>query len=875
MITLAVRGVLARRAQSLIAILGLAVTLVGFSGLVAGADSTTARLDGDIRTAWDTPFDLLVRPPGTAERLERTAGLVRPNYVSGIHGGITGVQLADVRAVPGVRLAAPLAAVGAVSWPSAYEVRLPPPVRGRVSVHRVTASVTGQAGLSAYPVETRYVVIAPRGRLVFESARLTVPGRSRAVSCSYPVNCFAGTVCFHGECARGQYPGTDDARYYLPLLQPVQVAGIDPRAEARLTGLDRCVTTGRHLTAADRLTPTENPEPAEVFPVLASSTTFLDQALHVQVDSARLRGTDPGSVSRWTRTDRRTVGLDRLYRDYLAGSVHDYLDTWPVWSAGDVRYRTVGRDHLAAEPVPADPGIYQRANSFLEVGTSESLLVPPEVADPWLRPVTEHADTERPAVGSAYRSKIWDVVGQYDPACLAGFDPLAGATLEAYAAPDVRLPDGRRITPSRAIGDYVASPPLLLTTLRGARWLADPQRYAGQPGDAYISVIRVRVSGTGRPGPLAQRRLVAAAVAVHDRTGLRVDVVKGASTRTVRVDLPAGTFGRPAVTVQEQWSVKGAALRFSVAVRGQDRALLWLLLGGAGVLVGQAAFVAVRQRRTQLAVLRALGWSPLRVATLVELETLVVGLTAGAAAVLGAVATGRLVTVSPAVVLAAPALGLVVAGLAGLPSAWAASRGSTVAAMSGGQPVRRSRPPATTAGLAVRELRRAWPVETAVAVLAVAMGAGLVGLVVLVAAGFRARLDTTVLGVALQAQVRPFHLVLASLTLALGAAAAAQVVLLGWLSRRPQLGVLRALGWSGHRLAGLVCWQAAVTAVCGLAVAAPGVLVCAVALRSPASSTAQALAVTAASCLAAGAVAAAGPGLVALRTPALRLLARP
>jgi putative ABC transport system permease protein len=819
-------------------------------------------------------FRLAGTSNGLVGTVERTGGLIRPNYVSGIHGGITMAQLAEIRAVPGVTLAAPLAAVGAVNWPSAFQVPLSS-AGARILVYRIRSLITGQAGLSHYPVEKRYVVIAPKGRLEFESGLLTVPGHAGPILCSYPVNCFAGTVCFGGHCSHGQYPSSSDASYYLPLLQPVQVAGIDPRAEAKLTGLRRCLRAGRLLSGRDRPTPAEDPEPAEVLPVMASDEAFLDQVLHVDVAAAAIGAHDePRSLRGWKHVERRQVSLQSLYRRYLATSIHDYLDQWPIWSAGDVRYRTIGPDHLAAQPVVHD-GIYRRVNTFQEVGIDDSVLIPPEVADPWLRYVTEHADTQPPGEGAPYRSKIWDVVGRYDPSCLPGFNTLAGATLEAYAAPDVRLSDGRRITPSRAMSDYVASPPLLLTTLAGARWLADPSRYEGQPGNAFISVIRVRVADTSTPGQALQARLAAAAAAIQDRTGLQVDIVKGASTRTISVDLPRGRFGRPALTVEEQWSAKGVALTFFQAVQDQDRALLALLLIDACLLVGQASYLAIHQRRSQLAVLRAHGWSPLQLACLVELETLIIGLAAGLTALLVALPILHLLQIPIVAATWAPPLGVGIAGLAALPAARTASRGSAVAAMAGVHPVRESRPPSTAAGLAARELRRTWPIETAIAVLAVASGTALVGLVVLVAAGFRSQLDTTVLGTALNTQVRPFQVVLAGLTLALGSAAAAQVVLLAWLSRRHQLGVLKALGWSGRRLGSLVCCQALILGSGGAALASPVVVAGAELLDAPAGSVVLALAATIAGCLAATMVAAVGPGLLALRVPARTLLEAP
>jgi hypothetical protein len=877
-IRLAVVGLVARRLQSLIVLIGLAVTLISFVGLSAGVQSTTAQLTGDLGQAWDTPFDLLIRPAGSAEQLELRDGLVRPNYVSGIHGGITVAELEDIRDVPGVSVAAPLATVGAVNWPSAYQVPLAShataPGGDGPSVFRVTSAITGQAGLSTYPVETRYIVVAPTGELNFQSGALTIPGASAPIRCGYPVNCFAGTVCFDGECIAGRYPSVEDANYYLPLLQPIQVAGIDPIAEDQLTALGACMTSGRLLGSDDAPSPTEDPEPAELLPVIASDTLFLDQVLDVDVATAPL-GSALGvaQITDWTNLGDRQVSLQELYREYLDTSVHDYLDPWPIWTAGEVRYADVGPDHLRAEPVSPDLEIYDRVNTFQEVGLQDSVLIPPETADPWLRPVTEHADPEPPGVGSSYRSKIWDVTGHYDPGCLSGFDPLAGASMEAYSAPDVRTPDGELITPSRTLSDYVASPPMLLTTLAGAAWLADPDHYAGQPGDAFISVIRVRVAGTEEPGAESQSRLKAVAAAIQERTGLQVDIVKGASTRTIGVDLPAGTFGRPALTVSEQWSVKGVAVTFLRAVSAQDGALLALLLVAAGLLVGQGSYIAVRQRRFELARLRALGWSPLRLAGLIEVESLVLGLGAGLLALIVALPLAARLGVPLTVAAVTPAAGAVVAALAALPAAWASSRGTALSAMNDLHPVRDERPTSTTFGLAVRELRRSWAVETLLGIVAVAIGVTLVGLVALVSAAFSAQLDTTVLGTALSTEIRPFHVVLAIVTLVLGTAAVAQVTLSAWLGRRRQLGMLKALGWSGGRIAGLVWWQALILGAGGGLIAVLVVIASGLLLGAAPGSLTAAAATAAAAAVAATIAAGSAPGLMAVTTPARELLA--
>ena len=689
----------------------------------------------------------------------------------------------------------------------------------------MTSTTDGDGGLSRYPVDRRYVVVATQGVLDLNRQQLTIPGRP-SIDCGFPVNCFAPEVCVGGHCERGQFPSTAQARYYLPLVQPIVVAGIDPDAEQALLGLQRCVRHGHFLPADASPAPTEDPEPAEILPVLASDTSFVRQTLHVTVQSAALgRSTDPTRLHGWRAVAHESRSMQQLYREYLRNGIADYLDPWPIWSAGDVRYRTIDDDHVGAGVMPSHP-LYDRVNDYLETGLAEEVVIPPESEDVWFRPVQQHRDTSAPGEGSPYRSKIWDVVGEYDPGCVTGYDELSGGTLDAYATPTVRLPGGRVMSPSRSLAGYVSSPPLLLTTLSTARWLADPARFGGQPGEAFVSVVRVRVRGTERPGADAQRRLAQAAAAIHESTGLDVDIVKGASTRTIRVDLPAGRFGRPAVTVREDWAVKGVAIRFIRATNVQDSILLGITLVGGGLLLAQTAAASVRQRRVPLAVLRALGYSPWRIAGLVEAETVLIGAASGllaglAAMVLPAAAGTRFETA-----LAAAALGVLIAAVAGLVPAMAAARRPAAAALRGEPAVRRSRRVDGPLSLAVTELRSGWAAEWAAAVASIALGALLVGVVVLAFGAYTSQLDQTLLGEGLAARVRPFHLVLSVLTLAVGAVAGAQTLTLAWVSRRQQSGMLRALGWSRLRLVRLAVGHAVLLAAAAfvLAVVPVGVL---------------------------------------------------
>ncbi len=368
------------------------------------------------------------------------------------------------------------------------------------------------------------------------------------------------------------------------------------------------------------------------------------------------------------------------------------------------------------------------------------------------------------------------------------------------------------------------------------------------------------------PGSASEARLAAVAAEIRDATGLQVDIVKGASPRSVLVDLPAGRFGRPALTVTEGWSKKGVAVGFVEAVSGEDLALFALVLLGAVLLVGDTAYVAVRQRAPELAILRAIGWSGARIAWLVEAEMLVLGLAVG---LLATLVTAALLpfglVLAPWQLAGAIPLALVVAGIAGLLPALLVLRGRPIGQLAGLEPAHRSRPIRWLTWVAIRDLLQARRVEAVLGALAVALGAVLVGSVALVALAFNGRLDTTVLGVYLAAQVRPFHLVIAALTIGVGALAAGEIVSLGYLRREAAFATLRAIGWGPGLVVRFLVTQALVIGLLGGIAGALAVVLLAAVLQASPGAAELGAAIALAVAVVSTAAAAAGPALLALR----------
>jgi len=133
-----------------------------------------------------------------------------------------------------------------------------------------------------------------------------------------------------------------------------------------------------------------------------------------------------------------------------------------------------------------------------------------------------------------------------------------------------------------------------LTTLEGARLLLDSKRFEATNAKAPISVIRVRVAGVTGPDQVSRERVRRVAQAIRERTGLAVDITTGSSPHPLLVQLPAGKFGRPALTVREGWTKKGVAFAIVSALDRKSLALFVLILVVSALFLANGAFASVR-----------------------------------------------------------------------------------------------------------------------------------------------------------------------------------------------------------------------------------------------------------------------------------------
>jgi putative ABC transport system permease protein len=831
-----------RLARTLALVAGVLVAATAFTVLTAASRTAQARTVGNVSANFSPAYDILVRPKGTRSAVESKTRTVQPDFLSGIYGGITMAQWHQIQQIPGVEVAAPIAMVGYTDLEADVFVPVP------------AAAVAG-SGRQLYRISTTWVsdsgvsrITQPPGYLYVTPLPLTQPGNHYVTDGTGPgcpaagvipspgTNPFGTAVQSYARCWSrvNQYdmpsptPGSGSAAgYFVTWSIPVLIAAIDPGAEAKLDGLNKALVSGSYLSQNEGAgSPT--------LPVLASSASGMNEYAQTTLQQLAAPPAMPNMKDAWESAEAsapgRTVATVRTtaqqaYSGVINGLPRDYegraagtLITG-YWSLGPVDYRRTTAGALIPRQVVNPPSVWY-------TGSLGRVAMDDEGSQ--YRTVTSHVKAIRqtPLPGSTGSSlALIKVAGVFDPARIRAFDPLSQVPLGDYqpvvAAPATaasrRALAGADLPPSQNLGGLVSQPINLITTLSALPALENSHLYSGVPAADPISVIRVKVAGVTGPGAISRARINAVAQQIAQRTGLDVDIVAGSSPSPVTIEVPAGKFGQPPLTLSENWVKEGVAVAILSEVDKTSVALYILILVVCVLFVGNAATAAVRGRRRELGVLAALGWRRSRLFATVLGELAGIGLAAGllAAAISVPISAALGLDASPGWALLAVPVAIVVAVAAGLAPAWAAARADPVSSVR--PPVlaaRRAHQPGGITALAALNVTRT-PGRTAIGVVSLAVGIAALTMLTAVSFAFRGVVAGSLLGNAVAVQVRGVDYLAAGATVALGVLAVADVVFLNITERAAELATISSFGWRDGALARLVITEGAIIGVTG------------------------------------------------------------
>ncbi len=856
------------RTVRLVALLvGMLLATTAFTVLTATSRTAQLRTVGTVTAHFVPAYDILVRPKGAKTALEAQSDTVQPNFLSGIYGGITMAQYRQISNIAGVQVAAPIAMVGYTLLVPQLSFPLPAADLSRPGrqLYRVTTTWVSEGGASRANPPPSYVYVTPQ-RLGEDTRSLypylpteRLPDGKTVTICPTDINLEPGVnpfgVAAQSVCTAwskvNSYgplgvstpypPGARNPGYAVEWDIPVLIAAVDPVAEAKLDGLNSAVISGHYL-------PESISGGGNTFPVLASSVSGLDESAVTQVAALSPPASPPSMTASWitqhaaapgevistvtttahqayqqllaalavkyNRSVGNAPGQSIMYVGKLQPSTGQPVSIEAYWSVGPTTYRRSPSGTLAAQLTQNPPSTWFSGGA--QVASMDD-------ADNQYRKVSVHAPAT--ATFTAFPASP-QLAGIFNPAKISEFDPLSRVPLGAYEpilaspanpATNQALHDSD-LLPNQNLGGYVSQPVDLVTTLSALPALQDSGYYGTKlPLGDPISVIRVRVAGVTGPNPVSLERIREVAQQIELRTHLDVDIVAGSSPTPTTVDLPAGKFGQPPLTLSENWVKKGVAVAILTAIDKDSLVLFALILIVCVLFVANSASAAIRARRRELGVLACLGWTRPRLFASVLGELAAIGLAAGllgAAAALPLSSALGLHAAPERAALAVP-IAVAVAVIAGLIPAWLAATAEPLASI---RPpvlgVRRAREPGGITALAAVNVLRT-PGRAAVGAISLAVGVSALTILAAVTFAFRGVVVGSLLGNAVAVQVRGVDYLAVTATVALGVLAVADVVFLNIRERAPELAAIRAFGWAESALSRLVITEGVIIGLAG------------------------------------------------------------
>jgi len=633
----------------LVAVGLLAVTAVAASAL----QSTSAVvLQQTLDESWRGTYDILVTQKGKDPTV---AGLLNSDALVDATMGRLGMNdLALIRALPGVEVAAPIAEVSFAERDLMGDpvVWVPVPVRADASLEdpqafRVTVSAATDDGVSSRDLAPQSLVAfayQPRiSQTIFDtdgSPLLDEQGRVvTQQKYDSPRLLAADATVLFATSAYDAGSGTIALGLSLAPRPAAMIALVDPVAERALLGeagafldpiidhtgarepvvvLDRQVPPLRLQVRVEEFDSVAPGSAGQEAVDQAQSTGFLQNGQVAPTIPADATSSVVGEYRLDASSTLDPFGGARL----LLGGVTDERTSGAMGATGGpeprsvlgARYRipedaaatglgasllprgysTFGQYSEAPLSGAAPPGsVTEYAKLFGAVGAGGALLSDEDVAD--------HFDV----VGSFRPDELRALSGDVSFMPLGAYDVQA-PTLVADAA-------GEAITPRPLAGSLTGfGIPGTNAIAVGSFDMLD-----GLDVDRPISAIRIRVAGIDGYTADAQQRLLTAASGLES-LGYHATIVAGSSPQALRVlvsgyalatqddagDQPIADLGY----IDQEWSRLGAVVEADTAVSATSLALLAVAIPAVAVLLSAVQVASIPGRRATAGVLRQLGW---------------------------------------------------------------------------------------------------------------------------------------------------------------------------------------------------------------------------------------------------------------------------
>lgn len=809
-----------RRKERLIFLLiGALVISAGLTYLIGISDTNKGTIVDELQQRWSSSYDIVVRPEGSRSLTEEK-GLLDPNYLSGLDGGISRRQYEQIKMIQDVEVAAPIAMIGNALYSTKLteqgELEL------QEGIYRMTTEETSNDGIqkqsnvfSSYFAVGNYEILGNKYRNKGPDYFLKLlPG--------FPEN-------------------------YLSSSRRIMLAGIDPEQETKLVGLEQAIIDkgpSRYFTNKDtsinRLLGEESEVSLSDIPVIINRQSFTNTDIHYTIE--RLDLSFDQEVADETLKMLEDSGgkkyLDTLKaierQDYTYSDQEIYSRVVNSISGSDAETGTpYGENHLVDYEVMLSerpsPLLYEDVSSpfperwpyAYEIQTHQ---VPDFPESRSFRPYNSFGfinGGEFPRINPKW-------IGFYDVSKLeVSMDPTNELPMETYRPATAELvvdPSRMPINPPKLLKpaefalDFLSTPPSMLTTIEAAELIM---------GEKPISAIRIKVAGTDDLSDDSQQIVERVAKEIEAQTGLLTDITVGSSPQPTLVRVPAINDEEEVGWFQQPWVSIGSSITLFRETKIGFAGIIASTMAVAIIYVWASSLVSLLARRKEFAVLLAVGWRPIQLSKLLFMESAIIGTFAALISwlMLGFVYITEGATVLPSRFILTGLFGFSVYLLGAFIPGIVVRQISPYEAMQTGEISKASGRLIRTRGLlsmAFNHFTGKWK-RNSLSIIAIALPTGLLALFLYVTVRLQGIMYTTWLGQYVALEVGLVHYTAMAVAVVIAILTTAEIMWQNIAERQGEIALLKAVGWKNRTVRLLVLTEGLFSglfaAIIGLALA--------------------------------------------------------
>ena len=796
-----------RKERFLLLLVGALIVSSGLTYLVGLSEMNREKVEEELQERWETSYDLVVRPEGSRSITEEQH-VLEPNYLSGIHGGISIDHYEKIKQMDHVEVAAPIAMIGYLLY--------------QIDVTNIEIEEEGyyrwQTDIVEYDGIQEHKELGPP---------LYYRNENHQVATLFP-----------GEESQ-EWIDTEHSIGITSLIR-LLLAGVDPEQEAKLVGLDQATLNedgSRYFSDHERI---EWVGGRLIFPVIINSESYHDRDAYYTIEQLTLphsmdvvneKVIEEGSAYldqlEAHETTTFSVSNKELYQFWL-DNISDQVDDKSVYFKEDFP--------IVSDMPRSWPPVMESYPSALQYDVGES---PDEKKWPFAYDIIPHEEKNYTLSGqSLWTHRPFKVIpheegikfgpyhiGTYDPSQLdMEQDPLSEVPMETYKPPKAQLvvdTDGTILdTPVmvQTMGEptrFLTHPPNILTTIDAAEEIMD-----GDP----ISAIRIKVSGVSELSEGSQRLIEKVAKQIEDETGLMTDITLGSSPQRALTFVPGLNGEEDIGWVEQSWVDIGAAISM---FRESNLGLVGLISSVmivAIVYVFSSTHVSMLARKHDFATLLAIGWRPSQLSRLLLMECTLIGIFVALIAwtILGLIDMFGTVPISPVRTILTGLFGFTIYVLGATIPALIVRNIRPYEAMRTGELRRKKNHLIPTRGI----ISMAWTHFTGkwqrnlLSMMAIALPTSLLALFLFITMRLQGTMETTLLGHHLIVEVGPVHYIAVITALLIAILTTGEIMWQNIVERQREMAILKAVGWRHGKIGILILmegiWMGVSAAVIGL-----------------------------------------------------------